>query len=306
MPKPQFTPADYVNPDAPEGERRLRPDHRLVRDRSYEYSRRSQQNDLWKSSLICTAMDPWESVQDPSRDLPGGVQPGAHLMVFIKERERGDGYVADFLYDAADLPVTVYGILANEGSGLGVVELELWRLGWGYGDDWGDFIGPGHRDEQNDGDDEDTARPVRAPITSDVLRRIPLGQIIARAQAELADRSWEQEGITVLGGPGPNRTPAPASTLALENANRLSRPGRRGRPVLDDELLRQVAHAYLSEAVRGPGLTARLAERFDRPEPTIKDWIKAARNRGFLSPAIPGRRAAGPGPRLSHPVPLGE
>ncbi|MFC9462884.1 hypothetical protein, partial [Streptomyces sp. NPDC056983] len=60
-----------------------------------------------------------------------------------------------------------------------------------------------------------------------------------------------------------------------------------------------VAHAYLREAINGPGLTRRLAGLFDRPEPTIKDWIKAARDRGYLSPAVPGRRAAGPGPLLS-------
>jgi len=27
-------------------------------------------------------------------------------------------------------PVTVHGILANQGSGLGLIELELWRPGW--------------------------------------------------------------------------------------------------------------------------------------------------------------------------------
>ncbi|MCX5315827.1 hypothetical protein [Streptomyces sp. NBC_00154] len=44
------------------------------------------------------------------------------------------------------------------------------------------------------------------PITSDVLRRIPLGQIIiARSQAELADQSWREEGVTVLGRPAAAR-----------------------------------------------------------------------------------------------------
>jgi transposase len=51
-----------------------------------------------------------------------------------------------------------------------------------------------------------------------------------------------------------------------------------------------VAHAYLREAINGPGLHRRLADLFNRPEPTIKDWIKAARDRGYLSPAVPGRR----------------
>lgn len=80
----------------------------------------------------------------------------------------------------------------------------------------------------------------------------------------------------------------------------LATPVPRGRPPLDESLLHAVAHAYLREAINGPGLTRRLASLFDRPEPTIKDWIKAARDRGYLSPAVPGRRAACPGPLLRH------
>ncbi|WP_329453169.1 hypothetical protein OG894_41960 (plasmid) [Streptomyces sp. NBC_01724] len=295
MPKPQFGPEDYVNPDAPEDERRLRPDHPRVRDRSYDYARSSQQLDLWKAALVCTVMEPWDAYPDLD-EIPDDAVPGPSLTLFVKERKRGPGYVADFLYQGPDLPVAVHGILANHGSGLGVVELELWRLSWGYWDEYGDFVGPAERVQ----DEEDLLSPV--PITSDVLRRIPLGQIIARSQAELADQSWREEGVTVLGRPAAaDFEISPASREALENANALSKTPQRGRPALDDALLHRVAHAYLREAVSGPGLTRRLAEEFDRPEPTIKDWIKAARDRGYLSPAIPGRRAAGPGPLLRHP-----
>lgn len=301
MPEPQFKAEDYVNPEAPEGERRLRPDHPRVRDRSYDYARSTQEIDLWKASLVSTVMEPWDAYPD-LKEIPEDAVPGPSLMLFIKERRRGAGYVADFLYKAADLPVTVHGILANEGSGLGVIELELWRPRWGYWDDFGDFVGPREEEAPAGTEDEEDLPAVSAPITSDVLRRIPLGQIIARAQAELADRSWRQEGVTILG-----RSPAavtglePASRQALEHANALSQPTQRGRPPLDDSLLHRVAHAYLREAVNGPGLTRRLAGLFDRPESTVKDWIKAARDRGYLSPAVPGRRAAGPGPLLNHP-----
>ncbi|MFE3269926.1 hypothetical protein [Streptomyces sp. NPDC059215] len=41
-----------------------------------------------------------------------------------KSAVAGQAYVADFLYKAADLPVTVHGILANQGSGLGLIELQ--------------------------------------------------------------------------------------------------------------------------------------------------------------------------------------
>ncbi|MFF7887822.1 hypothetical protein ACH40F_41110 [Streptomyces sp. NPDC020794] len=296
MPKPQFSADDYSNPEAPDGERRLRPDHPRVRDHSYDCSRSTQELDLWKASLISTVMEPWDAYSDLG-EIPEDAVPGPSHTLFIKELGRGPGYVADFLYKAADLPVTVHGILANQGSGLGLIELELWRPGWGYWDDFGDFVGP--PTESAPVQEERSAVPV--PITSDVLRRIPVGQILARAQAELADQSWKEDGVVVLGrSQAAEPELAPVSLQALENANVLATPTPRGRPPLDENLLHRVAHAYLREAINGPGLTRRLADLFDRPEPTIKDWIKAARDRGYLSPAVPGRRAAGPGPLLSH------
>ncbi|WP_405204071.1 hypothetical protein OG795_00035 [[Kitasatospora] papulosa] len=294
MPKPVFSADDYVNPDVPEDQLRLKPDHPRVRDHSYDCARSTQELDLWKSSLISTAMEPWDDYPDLA-EIPEDAVPGPELTLFVKERERGPGYVADFLYKAADLPVTVHGILANQGTGLGIIELELWRPGWGYWDDWGDFVGP---------PDEDAAVAVSVPITSDVLRRIPLGQIVARAQAELADQSWKEEGVTVLGrsrAAGSDLPPPSLRALENANANALAQPAQRGRPPLDADLLHAVAHAYLREAINGPGLHRRLADLFNRPEPTIKDWIKAARDRGYLSPAVPGRRAAGPGPLLTPP-----
>ncbi|WP_328665180.1 hypothetical protein [Streptomyces sp. NBC_00328] len=131
------------------------------------------------------------------------VVPGPSLTLFIKERSRGPGYVVDFLYKAADLPVTAHGILANQGSGLGVIELELWRPGWGYWDGFGDFVGPPENDE--DAPDQDERPAVLVPITGDMLRRIPVGQILARAQAELADQSWRDEGVIL--GEAPGRRP---------------------------------------------------------------------------------------------------
>ncbi|WP_405676306.1 hypothetical protein OG239_41725 [Streptomyces sp. NBC_00868] len=295
MPQPEFRADDFVNPEAPEEERRLRPYHPRVRDHSYDCSRRTQEFDLWKGSLIATVMEPWDAYTDLA-EIPQDAVPGPSLTLFVKDRVRGPGYVADFVYKAADLPVTVHGVLANQGSSLGVIELELWRPGWGYWDDFGDFVGPS---------EDDAPAAVSAPITSEVLRRIPLGQIVARAQAELADQSWKDEGVITLGLGRPQDDSAadlaPASVRALENAGALAQPAQRGRPPLDGELLHRLAHAYLREAVNGPGLHRRLANLFDRPEPTIKDWIKAARERGYLSPAVPGRRAAGPGPLLGRP-----
>jgi hypothetical protein len=74
---------------------------------------------------------------------------------------------------------------------------------------------------------------------------------------------------------------------------------RPGRPKLADDLLRQVALAYLAEVRAGRGVLRRLAERFERPETTIRDWVRIARREGWLGPATKsGRRGADPGPRL--------
>ncbi|WP_202919518.1 hypothetical protein [Saccharothrix deserti] len=298
MPKPTFTDDDFVNPDAPEGERQLKSDHWEVRDLSYDLNRMRQHLDLMKSSIMIRAMDPWEEYPEQG-DVPEDAIPGPSLELFIKERPRGPGYVADFLYHARDLPVSVYGILVNSGFGLEIVELELWRTRWGYWDDYGTFVDREEWEEFQRDKHNGDVQPRRIGITSDVLRRIPIGEIIARSQNALADRSWEDEGIRSLPGPTLDVDEFPETTRqALETANTLAERPQRGRPPLDDELLERLAHAYLREAVHGRGLTRRLAAQFNRPEPTIKDWVKAARQRGYLSAAQPGQRGAGPGPRL--------
>jgi hypothetical protein len=323
MPKPEFGLDDYENPDAPMDERRLRSDHPLVRDLSYDASRSRQEMDLWKGALVADAMEPWKG-RDDLAELPPDTEPKPELRLFIKERSRGPGYVCDFVYRARDLPVTVYGIFVNHGQGLAITELELWRGGrarsWGYWDPWDVFVdadgwAESRRREQLEhqaflkkesahGREYPPDPPPRAfvAITSDLLRSIPLGTIVARAQAELADREWESEGVRMIPG---GKVPAhelPAGTHnALDNATRLAQRSPRGRPPVADELLAEVASAYIQEASAGPGLTRRLSLRFDRPEPTIKDWIKLARRRGFLSEATPGRRGASPGTRMSMP-----
>jgi hypothetical protein len=297
MPRPEFGPDNYENPDAPEAEQRIRADHPAVRDLSYDEGRSRQYLDLWKQSLVETSLDPWEGI-DPQDKYDTAPRPSLEL--FIKERPRGRGYVCDFVYREPGLPVAVYGTLVNEGHGLMVNELELWRGGvtggWEYRDAWGDYIGP---DADRDDDNGDTMSRSYPGITSSLLRRLPLGRIVAAAQRTLAERNWVTEGIRLV--PGGllvgDHIPAETRTL-LERTNDQAAPQRRGRPPLADDLLEHVARAYLEEAPAGTGLTRRLAERFGRPEPTVRDWVAAARERGYLSPARPGRRGAAPGPRL--------
>ena len=259
-------------------------DHLDVRDLSYDFTRTRQMYDLFKQSLFDPGFD-----QPPSREIPSD-----RLELYMKRRARGEGYVADFVYTSRDLPVRVYGILINRGRGLEVAELELFRLTWRY-EDGGDLDSP-----LADGEQSAEFGPL---ITSDLLRRIPLGKIVARAQATLVQDDWRSEGVTQLSLDGRRDIAIedlhPEEVSALETAAKSAEIKSRGRPALPDSLLEEVARAYLQEATNGPGLTGRLAARFDRPEPTVRDWIGAARRRGFLSSAQPGRRGAAPGPRLT-------
>ena len=78
-------------------------------------------------------------------------------------------------------------------------------------------------------------------------------------------------------------------------------PATGGRQMLGDDLMRQVAEAYLREAAPGrpPGAMARIASEFGRPEETVRTWVARARARGWLGPSKKGRRSVEPGPRFT-------
>jgi len=234
----------------------------------------------------------------------------------LKERPRGKGYVSDFVFPSKEFPVIVYGILINPGKDLGIAELELFRTSWGYFDPWGDFIDDTAPAQEDEADEADEAEP-RQLITSDLLRRIPLGRIIALAQQRLAQEEWRTEGAMVLMGNdrGPDELTSEEAS-ALESVVEAVRQTKRGRPPLPDDLLEAVAYAYLEEAIAGAGLLRRMSERFARPEATVRDWIAAARGRvkdenthgkdhcgsppraGPGSSPLPSPGGAAPGPRL--------
>lgn len=301
---------EYENPHAPPAERRLRADHPDVIDSSYTRSRTRQLLDLFKGSLFDPGFVELENPHDET------TWPTERLEIYIKERRRGPGYVSDFVYHSRKLPVVTYGIFIDRGCGIEIAELELFRRSWAFDHDDrdaasvsfdedlpgdGDHI-PGELTDDADTDDGD-AEIDDGPgtlITADLLRRIPLGRIVAQAQERLARTDWQEEGITVYFGPdrGPDELTG-AERDALDTAVAAAGSTRRGRPELPDDLLEKVARAYLEEATTGVGLTRRLAQRFNRPEATVRDWIAAARRRDFLSPAVPGRRAAAAGSRLS-------
>lgn len=265
-----------------------------IRDLSYTRSRIGQLVDLTKGSVFDMGFGPRDDDVTADQLDEDDEWPSDRLEIYVKEHPRGPGYVCDVVYHSERLPVTVYAVLINRGQGLEVAELELFRRNWGYFDESDNYVVP-DVEAQPGSDDPPTL------ITGDILRRIPLGDIVARTQRWLADDSWRTEGIRSL--PGPDlRTDdlTDQQRRALENSSN-SVPRRRGRPELSDELLVDVAEAYIQEAGLGRGAIGRMADTFDRPEATIRDWISIARRRGYLAPTKPGRRSAAPGPRLPKP-----
>jgi len=116
-------------------------------------------------------------------------------------------------------------------------------------------------------------------VTASMLRKIPVGAILAERHTEAAAQI-------------PARLPALSPDAPA---------GRRGgRQPLRPELVREVALAYIEENAPGspPGAMKRLAERFGKPEETVRNWVTRARRDGWLGPSTKGRAGAEPGPRL--------
>ncbi|WP_331717038.1 hypothetical protein, partial [Rhodococcus qingshengii] len=267
------------------------PDQR-VRDLSYGRSRMRQLVDLAKGSFFDMGFGTQDGDEAAAGISSAEDWPTSRLEIYIKEKPRGPGYVCDIVYHSENLPVTVYAVVINRGHGLEIAELELFRTGWGCFDGHDNYVHPDDQERAANFDDPATL------ITSDVLRRIPLGEILARLERDLPDDSWRTDGIRVLGGPDmPTEELTRDQIRALETTSMVN-GRRRGRPEISNELLIDIANAYIDEAAVGKGAIGRLAETFDRPEPTVRDWISAARRRGFLAPTTPGRRGAAPGPNL--------
>ena len=124
-------------------------------------------------------------------------------------------------------------------------------------------------------------RPIEggSGVTAGMLRSIPVGAILAAHYADLA---------AVAAAPC---APPPINE---------TRPRRSGRAPLTQELLRDVAVAYIEENAPGKpvGAMKRIATRFGKPEETIRNWVTRARRDGWLGPSVKGRAGAAPGPLL--------
>lgn len=122
--------------------------------------------------------------------------------------------------------------------------------------------------------------PAPKGITHQLLRKAPLGDILATARAYLARQETVLSVVT--------EAPSPSK--------------RAQHTPMTDDLLRRVAMAYLEET--GPGkdraAITRMEQRFDRPRGTILTWVNRARKEGWLGPAVRGRMGSEPGPKLAN------
>ncbi|MFF0127304.1 hypothetical protein ACFYTG_16480 [Streptomyces mirabilis] len=133
-------------------------------------------------------------------------------------------------------------------------------------------------------------------VTSSVLREIPLGTVVADATKALLEAKKRQPQQAVL------------QDVQTDEFKQLLRDSVRPQPgktrQLSDQLLKTVALLYLEEYGAGRGMQKRIAERLGEllgesvADTQVRDWISAARRRGWLTTGQAGRRAAGPGWKL--------
>src|SRR5262249_15099753 len=148
-------------------------------------------------------------------DDPDDPDAGARLELYVKERPRGENYVTDFVYSDPKLPVTVCGVLLQSPTGLVIGELELFRVQWGYFNNYAEYVGRGGDWRAKDDEDWDvsarpevvTRRPRFEGITGALLRSIPVGRILAWAHDAMTSNEWRDKGLAMLGSSGVKLVP---------------------------------------------------------------------------------------------------
>ncbi|MFH9225934.1 hypothetical protein [Streptomyces lydicus] len=139
---------------------------------------------------------------------------------------------------------------------------------------------------------EVTPATTSSGVTGGLLRKIPVGEVLAAVRLNAAWEAARREGTRALLGQ------EPAKGMFGESDEKTPRRG--GRAPITSDLLREVATAYLEETAPGApaGAMKRMAGRFNRPEETLRTWVTRARKDGWLGPSAKGRAGAEPGPRL--------
>jgi hypothetical protein len=142
------------------------------------------------------------------------------------------------------------------------------------------------------------ARERDFEITATLLRQIHIAEIRRRAVRAIFERRDDFEAAKGFGWPMPDEFETAALELAVEAAELpAKRPGRTGYP---DDHYRRIALAYLSllEQGEGRGVLKALAAAEGKPRETVRDWVRIARKRGFLTEGRQGRAGAQAGPNL--------
>lgn len=188
---------------------------------------------------------PSEPVERARADTAEG---SIQLRIPQSEEARAAGVVLHFDWTEAGGDATVTGDVSQGPSGLTVTRAEV------------SVAGP-------------------SGITRDLLRSMPLGDVVAHARAYMRKREQLPPSITASAG----------------EARVTS-----GRTPMTDDLLREVALAFIRETGpgKGRGATQRMMDHFGRPQGTVQTWIKRARKEGWLAPGPPGRMGAEMGPKL--------
>lgn len=126
------------------------------------------------------------------------------------------------------------------------------------------------------------AAALSEPITGEVLRTIPIRQLIHEAVAAAASKITETlpDGDQVLG------PLTPADRESLDKG--LGRRPRRGSPITE-ATLRDVASRYKAAVEAGKPPTQAVARELNIARSTAARWVAAARKRGFLGAAMRGK-----------------
>lgn len=186
---------------------------------------------------------------DSSDNLTEDTSPRTHIYEATPE-QRARGAVVGFTHRGAE-GWTASGTITRTFKGLVIQHLE---------------VDPAARNES---------------VTAQILRKIPLGEILADAAASRP----------VVDAVAKLLLAAPAEPVPED----VPRPGR--APLADDLLMR-IAVGYLVELQAGKGAVKRLAEVQGESPATISRWLHRARQRGWLAAASQGREGGEPGPRL--------
>lgn len=184
------------------------------------------------------------------------------VRLFFPAEGAADDVVAHFSYTQDEEGWTAFGDVARGAQGLVIARLEI------------------------------TPAAASSGVTGSLLRKIPIGELLAAVRLNAAWEIARREGTRELLG----EEPAPG----LFGETDEKAPRRGGRAPITNELLRDIAIAYLEETAPGQpsGAMKRMAARFGRPEETLRTWVTRARKDGWLGPSAKGRSGAEPGPRL--------